>query len=605
MPLKGKAAPCPIVSLTWSGMPAIATTPADDGLTLEIQATASGLKVSASEPAVDPGTVKTYEEVTLSSSERDALVQGLSAFMHPSGATSYRTRVSELGAQLFGRMLPAGARERLQRTVARSVRLQVDDALVHIPWELLHDGKEFFGLRFAVGRMVAARARTSTAAVRGVAASGPAVVVADASGDLKAAAEEGRAVAGLLKDGFGGPVRLLAGPTRRRELLTAVAGCRLLHVAGHAERTSADARGGFRVADGVVTAVELADAMGTTAPALVFANSCHASTEAGWIEPAQHTASLAAALLLKGVGHYLAPMWEIPDQDALGFALRFYEQALAGVPFGEAVRVARLAIREEQRHVLSFAGYVLYGDPRARLEATRLKRSEPVRGAASASGPASALPRALHPHMVQTLAVTGGLVAAALVLCFAAWQYWRAPVAAAPTIAVPVVSALPPTPAPAADPARHTGPLRVTVLPFKNLSTDERDATLKVSDALQEAVLTDILGIDGVRVVEHAQIDVNILYLEDSHSKHYDPTFMAELGKLKGAEVVVLGAYQRLGAEMRANARLVSPESGEILDTVKVDRRDGSMLKLQDALAAGVRVAVCGARAKLRPTEGK
>ena len=66
---------------------------------------------------------------------------------------------------------------------------------------------------------------------------------------------------------------------------------------------------------------------------------------------------------------------------------------------------------------------------------------------------------------------------------------------------------------------------------------------------------------------------------------------------------MVLGAYQRRGSQMRANARLVSPETGEVFDTVKVDRNDGNILKLQDDLAAGVRAAIAAAHGRLRPEE--
>jgi CHAT domain-containing protein len=112
---------------------------------------------------------------------------------------------------------------------------------------------------------------------------------------------------------------------------------RVLHFAGHVRKGQGDLDGGFVLHDGIVTAADLKRALGKSAPLLVFANGCHASTSEKWAA----ASSLAQALLLAGVRHTLAQMWAGPDADALSFALRFYEAALAGVPFGECARDAR------------------------------------------------------------------------------------------------------------------------------------------------------------------------------------------------------------------------------------------------------------------------
>src|SRR5207237_186824 len=126
-------------------------------------------------------------------------------------------------------------------------------------------------------------------------------------------------------------------------------GCRLLHFAGHARA------GGFQLADGLASPEDVAAAMGARAPRFVFANGCSASTADGWADTARGAMGLASAFLLRGAEHYLAPLWDVPDADALTFALRFYEHALAGVPFGDAVRDARRALAGGPAAPLSFA----------------------------------------------------------------------------------------------------------------------------------------------------------------------------------------------------------------------------------------------------------
>ena len=44
--------------------------------------------------------------------------------------------------------MPPAIERRLRESRAASLRLQVDDQLVHVPWELMHDGTEFLGIRF-------------------------------------------------------------------------------------------------------------------------------------------------------------------------------------------------------------------------------------------------------------------------------------------------------------------------------------------------------------------------------------------------------------------------------------------------------------------------
>ena len=61
------------------------------------------------------------------------------------------------GQILFDSLIPSKAREKIRSTAARHLILYVDDKLVHIPWELLFDGKQFFCRRFAMGRIVSTR----------------------------------------------------------------------------------------------------------------------------------------------------------------------------------------------------------------------------------------------------------------------------------------------------------------------------------------------------------------------------------------------------------------------------------------------------------------
>ncbi len=633
---KGKAEPLPVVLVHWedgaapapkaqsrvqpvrASAPGPAPLPRDASrgpelFVLEVQASGPNLKVVALDGAADKGTVKAYAEVPCSAARLDELTAQYGTFMRGGGEASYVARVAALGSTLFDEALSDRARRRLKETQVDFLRLQLDDALVHVPWELLHDGEEFLALRLAMGRVVSARAEVSPSlrAPSGN-AGGHALVVSNPSGDLPAALREGEAVAGLLADRFAGEVRHLRGPVGRRELLAALKGCAVLHFAGHAERPSQEGPGGFRLLDGVATPEEVAAAVGDAAPALVFANSCWSSSGAGF-RGDEGGPDLASALLLRGTRHFVGPRWDIADVDALAFALRFYERALGGERLGEAVRDARQALRSLDHRPLSFAGYVLYGEPRDRMPGAVASAGAQVmtRSVSTESLPVSSAARraARPPRGAQA---GGGarrrllLAAGALLLLGAAAVavFATGPSRAKPPSADAVKGVTDGPPRVDRLPASRTGPVRLSMLEFRNIGGDAQLAFL--SAGLTESMMTDFGEQRGVRLIERAQLELDLKELEFSQSKYVDPKARAELGKIAGAEVVVLGGFQRAGNVVRAHARFVDVETGEVLHALRVeqvlkDGDDGALFDLQNKLSEEVRTAVPQLLRRVRP----
>jgi len=146
-------------------------------------------------------------------------------------------------------------------------------------------------------------------------------------------------------------------------------------------------------------------------------------------------------------------------------------------------------------------------------------------------------------------------------------------------------------------PRPRTGEIRLTVLPFKNASGDKELDPLK--DGLAEAVVTDFEARSGFKVIEHGLVGEEIEYIEFTQSKYVDPATKAQLGKIKGAEVVVMGSYQRSGLVLRANARFVEAETGEILQSIKVEAPE--IFALQDKLGAEAKRLGPAVSGRLRP----
>jgi CHAT domain-containing protein len=60
-------------------------------------------------------------------------------------------------------------------------------------------------------------------------------------------------------------------------------------------------------------------------------------------------------------------MWPVYDKPARELAVLFYKSVLEGEPTGEALRRAREDVRKDYPEEITWAAYVLYGDPTFRL----------------------------------------------------------------------------------------------------------------------------------------------------------------------------------------------------------------------------------------------
>lgn len=121
----------------------------------------------------------------------------------------------------------------------------------------------------------------------------------------------------------------------------------------------------------------------------------------------------------------------------------------------------------------------------------------------------------------------------------------------------------------------------VAVLPFRDLSGGKAS----VGEAIRETVTSDLKTLGGVRVVERAQLD-KVLGEQHLQATDVDPATAARVGKLLGATLIAVGAYQQASADVRLTARFVQVETGEVVGTAKVDGRASDFFRLQDKVTA-------------------
>lgn len=272
-----------------------------------------------------------------------------------------------VGEELYRLLIPEAMREELADAEGRAVLLELDESLVAVPWELLHDGRSFLCRRFDLGRAVATpQPRRAQGARRMGRPARMLVVCSDPRGDLAAVAGEGQGIVAEMDAHPEVHARMVSGKDVEF-VRKVIKDYDVVHFAGHADYDRADPEAsGWHMVGGKLTARDIAAlAGGRPMPLLVFSNACASSHESAWrAEDPGRVFGLANAFLLAGVKFYLGTQWEIVDAHSQAFARAFYAELARGRAMGAAVRRAREAvIVAEGEGGLGWASYVLYGDP--------------------------------------------------------------------------------------------------------------------------------------------------------------------------------------------------------------------------------------------------
>lgn len=148
----------------------------------------------------------------------------------------------------------------------------------------------------------------------------------------------------------------------------------VIHFAGHARFDAKDSdKSALILDDGIFLAQKFRRLL--TGRPLVFLNACN-TTQTRNEDSARHANALhapaeglAASFLYAGAVACLGSTWPVHDAPASHFAIVFYQLVLEGYVIGEAVRRARNAVKEKYPDHITWATFVLYGNPTFPLEA--------------------------------------------------------------------------------------------------------------------------------------------------------------------------------------------------------------------------------------------
>lgn len=303
------------------------------------------------------------------------------------------------GRLLYRQLLqpPEGTVLELVRQLHESTEpLLVNSNEAVVPWELLHDGEDFLGLKADIGRRSKVNAR-----VLGGRDIGPvrrALVVGDTLGDLPKSREEAEKIGQWLSQ-QGIACTVLLGRDADLgsiilELTDESEPYDLFHFSGHVSNAP-DAMGLLVHRRDLVDEPALRTLAGRGAPPVVFINGC---ASAGL------TMNVCRLFMMMGAKSVVGTRTVVDDESALRFAEAFYSQLRKQVAAGTAARKARLKLSEKEDD--AWASFVLHGDPNACISHERRPSPPPE------PGPKKQLPfapdaRELMQQISQSAASTG------------------------------------------------------------------------------------------------------------------------------------------------------------------------------------------------------
>lgn len=275
--------------------------------------------------------------------------------------------LTDLGGVIFDYFLSTSVAETILHSSSRYLVIETND--VEVPWELMYDGSDFLATKHYVGRALVVETGVQKQEFQQTRRRPKAALIADPSETLPSAIEE-VSLAGKLRqfcdvDVYQGK----AIDTVEAIKVFGRGGYDLIHFAGHAEFDSVSPeRSSLLFADGKLTAFEIKRIIekSPSKPALVFVNACASAkekTDSGIDYLGDRIGGLASPFLKAGVLCYIGATWPIYDRSARFFSSEFYSSALSGDAVGLALTRARRETLREYPNDLSWASFVLYGDP--------------------------------------------------------------------------------------------------------------------------------------------------------------------------------------------------------------------------------------------------
>ena len=123
----------------------------------------------------------------------------------------------------------------------------------------------------------------------------------------------------------------------------------------------------------------------------------------------------------------------------------------------------------------------------------------------------------------------------------------------------------------------------VAILYFDNYTgTSDYDPLGK---GISSMMISDLSVVQEIQLVERDRMQDLVKEIDMQQTKYFDSTTSVKVGKMVGAEYVVIGAFASAKPQMRIDTRVVRVATGEIVKTAQVTGDQDKFFDLEQALA--------------------
>jgi TolB-like protein len=116
-----------------------------------------------------------------------------------------------------------------------------------------------------------------------------------------------------------------------------------------------------------------------------------------------------------------------------------------------------------------------------------------------------------------------------------------------------------------------------------------------LAKGLADMLINDLVGLEGLRVVERPKLNLVLTELELSQSRFIDPATALKLGRGLAARYVITGSYTAAGETLRLDARVLEVETGAVLAGESAGGKLQDFFRLEQELATRLIPALRGA----------
>ena len=124
----------------------------------------------------------------------------------------------------------------------------------------------------------------------------------------------------------------------------------------------------------------------------------------------------------------------------------------------------------------------------------------------------------------------------------------------------------------------------VAVLYFDNF-TGKADYD-PLGKGIASMMISDLSAVQEIQLLERDRIQDLVKEMELQGTKFFDSTTAVKVGRMAGAEYIVVGSFAALQPRMKIDTRVVRVETGEIVKTAQVTGDEDKFFELEKRLAS-------------------